>query len=191
MLHGNAGQASYRSYVLDCLGKDDGLFVVEYPGYGDMTGRPSSKSLNEAARSAYQVLKKQFPEHRIWVLGESLGSGPASLLAKEPEPPAGIVLAVPFCRLRDVAVEKFGRFLVTAFMTDDWDNAAALAGYKGPVIIYGATQDQVIPFHHARKLADQLPGSIFREINCGHNDWASPWYVDLKEIGEIEEQEAG
>ena len=47
----------------------------------------------------------------------------------------------------------------------------ALAGYAGSVEIYAAKQDDVIPNHHARSLHDKVPGSLFTEIDGGHNTW--------------------
>src|SRR5512133_2108425 len=35
MLHGNAGQASDRSYALPSFSPEDSVYILEYPGYGN------------------------------------------------------------------------------------------------------------------------------------------------------------
>lgn len=55
MMHGNAGQAADRDYVLRRMSGQDSLYVLEYPGYGFREGRPSLESLNRAALEAYRL----------------------------------------------------------------------------------------------------------------------------------------
>lgn len=179
-VHGNGGQAVYRGYARECLSDHDSLFVLEYPGYGSRTGSPSEAAFNEAAVAAYQSLKASYPEAEINVLGESLGSGPSCHLATLAEPPNRIVLLVPFDRIIDVAKSKFPFLPIGLMMFDRWDNIEALKAYKGRIDIYGATQDEIIPITHAKKLAAALPGSVFHEIDCGHDGWADRRWVDLR-----------
>ena len=56
-------------------------------------------------------------------------------------------------------------------MRDQWDNVAALQKYTGPVEIYATRDDEVIPFKHARALADALPNARLIEMPGGHNSW--------------------
>jgi hypothetical protein len=105
MMHGNAGQASYREYVLNLMAETDSLYVLEYPGYGARPGRPTRESMNRAASEAYQLLRARSPGIPVCVLAESIGSGPACALASEKTPPDKIVLAVPFDTLASVGAE--------------------------------------------------------------------------------------
>ena len=70
-------------------------------------GSPSLESINQAASSAYQLLRARHPNTPVCVLGESLGSGPACALAREKIAPDKIVLVVPFDTLADVAARHF------------------------------------------------------------------------------------
>lgn len=126
MTHGNAGQASDRDYVLGCLSKDVSLYVLEYPGYGRRAGEPTLKSINSAAKEAYQILRRQFPSTPICVVGESIGTGPASVLSGQQPPPDKVVLIVPYDSLASVASEKFWFLPVRLILRDAWDNAEAL-----------------------------------------------------------------
>jgi pimeloyl-ACP methyl ester carboxylesterase len=180
MLHGNAGQASDRIYAIPCFSNEDSVFILEYPGYGNRDGVPSQESFNQAAKEAYLFLKDTYPKIPIGVVGESIGSGPASSLARLDRPPDKLVLIVPFDRLSLVAEDHYPAFLVRLLLKDDWDNVAALSTYKGPVEIYGAETDRVIPVAHAQALAAAVPSSKFVLIEGGHNDWSNQDRVRIR-----------
>lgn len=172
MLHGNGGQASDRNYAMHCFSAEDSVFVLEYPGYGNRNGTPSKASFNAAAKTGYQLLRETYPTTPVCVVSESIGSGPAASLAELNPPPDKLVLIVPFDKLSLVAKEHVPAFLVSLFLRSNWDNAAALAKFKGPVEIFGAKEDSIIPVDHAKKLAAAVPSSKFILIEGGHNEWS-------------------
>jgi len=172
MLHGNGGQASDRVYALDSFSRQDAVFILEYPGYGLRPGSPSMEHLNAAAAQAYQILRARFPKTPVCVVGESIGSGPASALALNTHPPDKIVLVVPFDTLSLVAAHHFPLMPVRLLLRDKWDNLKSLQAYQGPVEIFGARDDEIIPMARARALAASNPSWAFHEIQGGHNDWA-------------------
>lgn len=178
--HGNGGQAAGRAYAMRFFKPGDGVFVVEYPGYGDAAGEPGEQAINQAAISAYEALRARFGSARICVLGESMGSGPASVLGTLADPPRRITLVVPFDRIVDVAAESYPMIPVHLLMRDRWDNSEALSKFRGRLDIWGASRDQVIPVAHARKLAKALPRAVYHEFNSDHG-WADAQGVDLSE----------
>ena len=178
MLHGNAGQAAERDYVLSRMSEQDSLYVLEYPGYGAREGHPCLESINQAASEAYRLLRSKNPNAPVCVLGESIGSGPACSLAQEKTPPDKIVLVVPFDSLASAASERFYFLPVRLLLRDAWDNVEALRHYNGPVDIFGATGDTIIPIAHAKSLAKQIPVAHFTSITGGHNDWS--WNEQVK-----------
>ena len=180
MLHGNGGQASDRAYALPCFSADDAVFILEYPGYGRRAGVPSAQSFNAAARDAYRLLRATYPKLPVCVVGESIGSGPACVLANEDLPPAKLVLVVPFDRLSAVAREHFPSWLVAMVLKSDWDNVAALSCYRGPVDIFGASADTIIPVAHARALAAAIPAAKCTILEGGHNDWSRDGRVRIR-----------
>ena len=180
MLHGNAGQASDRLYALPSFPREDSVFFLEYPGYGDRQGIPSKETLNQAAREAYAFLRGTYPRIPVCVVAESIGSGPASSLAGLSQPPDKIVLIVPFDRLSSVAEDYFPSFLVNLLLKDDWDNVEALSKYKGPVDVFGAEADTVISVRHAKNLAASIPSSKLMIISGGHNDWSYEGRVRIR-----------
>jgi pimeloyl-ACP methyl ester carboxylesterase len=173
MTHGNAGQAAGRDYVLPHLSDHDSLYVLEYPGYGQRAGSPSKSSMNQAASTAYQTLRQQNPTVPVCVVAESIGSGPACALAQETNPPDKIVLIVPFDTLASVAAEHFPFLPARLLLRDNWNNVESLRQYHGPIDIFGALDDTIIPIAHARALARQIPQARFIAITGGHNAWSS------------------
>src|SRR5512141_1034312 len=108
--------------------------------------------MNQAASLAYRLLRSLHPNTPVCVLGESIGSGPACALAREQIAPDKIVLVVPFDSLASVASSRFWFLPVRLMLRDAWDNVATLRHYSGPVDIFGATGDTIIPIDHAKAL---------------------------------------
>lgn len=171
VLHGNGGQAAHREYLLEQVADDTVVYVLEYPGYGDRPGLASAANFNAAAREAYAAIRELHPGIPRGLIGESIGSGPASVLASGKHPPAKVVLLVPFDQFYRVAAERFPWLPVKWLLRDQWDNGAALRDYRGQIEIYAAPDDEVIPFKHARALADKLPAARMIEMRGGHNSW--------------------
>lgn len=180
MLHGNGGQAADRAYAVPSFSEQDSVFVLEYPGYGQREGKPSRAAFDAAAKEAYALLRKAYPNIPVCVVGESIGSGPSCVLATQSPPPDKIVLIVPFDKLTSVASHHFRFLPVSLIMEAKWDNAEALSTYRGLVEIFAAEGDTVIPTEHAKRLADSVPGVRFHSISGGHNDWASGGEVKIR-----------
>lgn len=180
LLHGNGGQASDRAYALPCFSPRDSVYILEYPGYGNREGKPSEKTINAAAEAGYRFLRASFAFTPICVAAESIGSGPACYLAGLDQPPDKLVLVVPFDNLASVAKDHYPSVVVNLLLSNDWDNVQALASYKGPVEIYGAKDDTIIPVKHAAALAASVPGAKFIQIDGGHNEWSQQPQVRFK-----------
>jgi surfactin synthase thioesterase subunit len=148
------------------------VYVLEYPGYGKRKGTPSRRVFDAAAKEAYAALRARFPDKRICVAGESLGSGPASVLASVTPPPDKLVLVVPFDSIRSVGRHHATWLPTSLILAGTWDNIAALRDYRGPVEIFAAERDEVIPASHARALAKAVPQARFHLIPGGHG-WAN------------------
>jgi pimeloyl-ACP methyl ester carboxylesterase len=172
MLHGNGGQAADRTYAMFAFDPAYSVFILEYPGFGQREGTPSRRAFDVAAREGYAELRARFPGKPLCVAGESLGSGPASILSREQPAPDKIVLVVPFDRITDVARDHVRWLPVSLILMGTWDNIDALRGYAGPIEIFGAEKDEVIDVRHARALAESVPQAKFHLIAGGHG-WAN------------------
>lgn len=179
MLHGNGGQAADRAYALPAFSATDAVFILEYPGYGQRPGKPSRSSLDAAAREAYALLRTRFPGTPVCVVAESIGSGPAATLGALDQPPDKLVFIVPFDDLRSVArdhVSSAGSLLLAG----TWHNSEVLKDYSGPMEVFGAESDTIIPVRHAQSLAQSRPQAKFHFIRGGHNDWSAQSGVKIR-----------
>jgi len=184
-LHGNAGQASDRTYVLPSFSIQDSVYILEYPGYGIRQGSPSLTAFNTAAREAYELLRIQFPDRPVCIAAESIGSGPASFLATIPNPPDKIVLITPFDRLSKVAADHYSFLPVQLILRDNWDNIEALKTYKGQLELFAARADSIIPIAHAKAIADSKPSARFHVIEGDHNDWSDSGKVKIRYMPQV------
>jgi surfactin synthase thioesterase subunit len=179
MLHGNGGQAAGRVAALDHFATRDAVFILEYPGYGTRPGTPSRSSFDAAALAGYQALRAQYPGKPVCVVAESLGSGPASTLARVAQPPDKLVFIVPFDVLKTVAHEHVPYLPTSLILAGSWNNVESLAGYAGPIDVFGAEHDEVIPVAHARNLAASRPQAKFHLIPGGHG-WLPQSVVQIR-----------
>lgn len=179
-LHGNAGQATDRTYVLPSFSVKDAVYFLEYPGYGSRAGSPSRSSINAAARQAYELLRAQFPTTPVCVAAESIGCGPAAFLATNTRPPDKIVLILPFDTLANVAAHHYPFLPVRFLLRDNWDNITSLQAYQGELEIFAARADTIIPVSHAKLLAASKPSAIFHLIDGDHNEWADGTKVTIR-----------
>ncbi|MEE9455239.1 MAG: alpha/beta fold hydrolase [Paracoccaceae bacterium] len=171
--HGNAGSACNWRYLgvnhLAAFGYD--VLVVEYPGYGGDGQRPSKSGIEVTLeKTALWSVQEQY--ENISVMGDSLGSGAASIYAARYGAKA-VFLFAPFDSVYNVAWGQgflFPRFI----LTEGFDNIAMLADVDAPVMILHGLQDEVIAPRHSENLAQELLANgrqVHRETRAGigHN----------------------
>ena len=158
LFHGNAGSAVHRDYFVQGFAPYLAVHVMEYPGYGPRSGKPSEKAFMEAGQAALEQLRRERPG-RIFLGGESLGTGVACRLAgANPERVSGVFLSTPFTSLADLARSHYPIFPVRWFLRDRFENVRHLQSYAGPVAILLAGRDEVVPVHLGRKLYESYEG---------------------------------
>jgi uncharacterized protein len=134
-----------------------GVLLAEYRGYGDNPGEPSEEGLYADARGALAWLETEgFAAAQVAVVGNSIGSGPATQLAGENRVGA-LVLVSPFSSMPDVAAEKFPWLPGRGLVRDRFDNAAKLGAVTSPVLLIHGQGDAMIPEAHSRRLAIAAP----------------------------------
>ncbi len=162
VFHGNAGYALHRTYYAEGFRALPGadawqVHIFEYPGYGARTGRPSESAIKLAADVAVRPLREK--GRRVFLVGESLGSGVACHLAgKHPDDIAGLLLITPFTSLADVGRHHYPVFPVGLLLRERYDNTKALGTYRGPAVFLLAGRDEVIPAKLGRRLHDGYEG---------------------------------
>jgi hypothetical protein len=185
VFHGNAGYALHRTYLVYGFDSSMDVYLFEYPGYGARDGKPSEKSIFKAAEEALLQARTE-RSGRIFLAGESLGSGVAAHLAgAHPELVAGALMITPFSSLVDVARSHYPYLPVRLLLRDKYENAKALKTYRGPIAVLLAGEDEVIPVRFGQKLYDGYEGPKQRWVQVGrrHNtlDYSpgSPWWKEV------------
>jgi pimeloyl-ACP methyl ester carboxylesterase len=187
VFHGNGGTAADRGfYTKELGGLGYRVILAEYPKYGGRKGE-----LGEAAfvRDADETVRLAFENFGgpIFLLGESLGCGVASAVARiTPVPVEGIVLMTPWDTLRSVAKSHFPLLPVRLFLKDSYDNVGNLTSFRGRIAIVGAGRDEFIPIRHALNLYRSLSSPAVKMWvieGAGHNDWpvmvGPPWWKEV------------
>ncbi len=158
------------------------LLVVNYRGYGGSTGRAGQKELYEDALALhdYLIRKGTDPRHLV-VMGRSLGSGMATMLAAN-RPVAGAILITPFDSLAEVAAAHYPFFPVRLLLRHPFPSNEWARQTSHPALIVAASDDFIVPAVHARRLAEHWAGprDVHILTGVGHNDVeANPDYYPL------------
>jgi fermentation-respiration switch protein FrsA (DUF1100 family) len=159
-----------------------GVLLVEYPGYGRSEGKPSQQSITDAMLAAYDWAARnpRVDAQRIVAHGRSMGGGAVGQLLRQRQL-AALVLESTYTSLADmVRAHHVPDFLILNRL----DTRAALADYRGPVLILHGTRDLNIPFSHAKLLAAAAPQARLVELDCGHNDCPPQWELVLGFLAE-------
>lgn len=170
-LHGNAGNLQgwfsnadfYRSANFD-------LFMVDYRGYGKSSGRIESQAQLEAdVLAAWQQMAAQYAGRRRVIVGQSLGTGLAAILAAQVQPEL-TVLVSPYSSMVAVAHQLYpwvpGALLRYPLRTDRF-----LPQVQGPVLLLHGGRDDLLPVAHSHALQRLVPTAGMLIVDeAGHND---------------------
>ncbi len=172
-LHGNAGDMSHRLDRIAALHRlGAAVLIIDYRGYGESGGQPSEAGLEHDARAAWHWLVREagYGSQRIIVQGRSLGAALAASLAAEHDP-AALVLESAFTSLPALAADLYPWLPARHLTRLDFDTAGALARTRCPLLLAHARDDEIVPYTHARTLADIRPeATTFVRLGGGHND---------------------
>ncbi|MEZ4300207.1 MAG: alpha/beta fold hydrolase [Polyangiaceae bacterium] len=165
------------------------LFVVDFRGYGQSTGRPTFSTLlsdaHPVAARFHAFLAATHPTHRRFVMGRSLGAWPAcELAARAPASFEALLLESPSASLPRILAR-----LAAPLPPSESDALVAahlekLASIRLPTLILHGRRDTLIPLHHAESLKSHLksaPCTLQVIDNAGHNDIlfrGQPLYFD-------------
>ena len=192
VFHGNAGYALHRTYFVQGFESihdavDWQVYLFEYPGYGARSGRPCEVAIKQAADEAFRLLRES--DQRVFLIGESLGSGVACYLAgKYAEEIAGLLLITPFTSLVDVGRHHYPILPVRLLLRERYDSSESLRHYRGPVAFLLAGRDEVIPTPLGRRLYEEYEGpkELFVHEDGTHNTLTyEPGAVWWREVTEF------
>lgn len=151
-LHGNGGSLENwgtAAEVYTALRYD--VFMLDYRGYGKSEGKITSEAqLYADVQAAYTDLCRSYAEDKITVLGYSIGTGPAAMLAAHNQP-RRLILQAPYYSMVDMMKNTYS-FLPVFLLkyplhTDDFVRQT-----KAQIVIFHGDADEVIYYGSSLKL---------------------------------------
>jgi uncharacterized protein len=170
-LHGNAGSLNSWANVAQTytdIGYD--IFLLDYRGYGKSSGNIySEKQLYDDVQVAYDLVKNKYKEERIIVLGYSIGTGPASMIAANNNP-GRLILQAPYYSLSDMMTQHYP-FVPTFFLKYQFDIASFITQVKAAVTIFHGNNDAIIDVNSSIRLKEKFKANDELIIldSAGHN----------------------
>jgi pimeloyl-ACP methyl ester carboxylesterase len=152
---GNAEEVSWMLEETARRTPGTGWLLVDYRGYGSSGGSPSEKALIEDALRWYDQMSHQYKT--IHVFGRSLGTGVAVQIAAQ-RPVAGVILVAPFDSLVEVGKRHYPFLPVNWMLKHRFDSVAVAPKIAAPLLCIVATDDEIIPVAHAKRLYEAWGG---------------------------------
>jgi fermentation-respiration switch protein FrsA (DUF1100 family) len=161
ILHGNGETAEILNFIPFFRMVGIPALTFDYRGFGHSSGWPSEQGLYRDAEAAAAMAQELtgLPYSQFVVLGNSIGSGPASYLASKIQPRALIIIA-GYQDFADLVAEKppysllsFGlryRFPVREYVKKLTSQCVVLAHGR---------RDEIIPFSHLAGISGAVPST--------------------------------
>nr|WP_294859494.1 alpha/beta fold hydrolase [uncultured Fluviicola sp.] len=155
-LHGNSGSINSCRIVAETFTRlNYDVFMLDYRGYGKSEGEITEEAqTHRDIRTAYNELKKSYPEDKIAVLGYSIGTGFAAKLASDNHPKL-LILHAPYYNMTDLMKHKYP--ILPAFIlryklkTNEY-----LKSCQMPVIVFHGDRDHGVYTGSSSKLKQEF-----------------------------------
>ena len=170
-LHGNRGNLNDQVEVSEFysnLGFD--FFTMDYRSFGKSTGELiNEEQFFSDVELVYDSIKKLYDESTIRIIGYSVGTGSAAMLASK-NTPKSLTLMAPYYSLVQMTVNRY-KIIPTFLLKYPFETYKYLQDVKCPVEIIHGTNDDVLPFSGSVQLSKLLkPQDSFIQIKGqGHN----------------------
>jgi fermentation-respiration switch protein FrsA (DUF1100 family) len=152
------------------------VLIPEYVGYGMSGGTAGEKGCYATADAAYDYLltRKDVSAGKIVAAGGSLGGAVAIDLAFR-KPVAGLATFSTFTSMGEMAARNYPFVPVKLLLRHRFESERKMARARCPVLIGHGTEDALVPYAMADRLAAAAPGPVtrLRVEGAGHNDFFS------------------
>lgn len=176
--HGNRGSLADRIWIArDLSSLPYHLFLFDYRGYGNSSGKPSARGTRRDVIAAWDYVQARLgggANPPIALFGSSLGGAIAGQLLGE-RPLRCVILEGTFTSTLSMGNRFYPWMFPRLTCINRYDTLAALQKYTGPLLISHSTHDAVIPFDMGKKLFDAAPSAQkeFFEFTGPHGEF--PW----------------
>lgn len=154
--HGNYGNVTECMQFLDLFEESGYSYaLVDYPGYGKSTGRPSEKGLYASADALYDhaINDLGYRADQVIIYGLSLGGTVAVDLSSRVDEAALVVMS-SFTSTHDVARERFSSVLMQPgmFLRNKYESINKINKVDAPVLLIHGDQDEILSIHNSERL---------------------------------------
>jgi uncharacterized protein len=181
---GNAGNIYNRLHLAYHL-KDIqvSLLIYDYRGFGNSPGIATTNNIIEDGEQVYNYVRSTYPNRKIILWGESMGSAVAWHLAAKYDV-LGLIITSGYASLAEVISGLVFPCLGEAlsYLMFLPDNIVHASKIRCPVLFLHAGDDTLITISHAEKLRGLIPtNSIFITTHGGHNFDISKHVSEIKD----------
>lgn len=152
-IYGNMGCLAWCDNMLQELYKQGAnVACIEWPGFGVADGEASEQGCYEAEQAAYDYLvgtEKIEPE-TLYVMGHSLGTGPAADLASKNKV-AGVILASGYTTIGAVAQNFYPLLPCKLVVVHQFATVNKIPSINAPILLIHSADDPVIPYWMSEK----------------------------------------
>ncbi len=148
------------------------LFMLDYRGHGKSGGKINSeKQLYIDVQDAYNDMKIVYPEKNIIILGQSIGTGPATMLAANNHPKK-LILQAPYYSITDW-IQNVVPNIDTSVIMYKFNTYQFLQKTTVPIIIFHGDADNAIYYGSSKKLSAffKQGDRLITLKGEGHNDF--------------------
>jgi len=175
VFHGNGALALHLVEQFQKVMDDGyGVLFAEYRGYGGNDGKPTEDGLSKDAIAHLKFIKEKYPNTKIILYGQSLGSAVAIDLAyRHPEKLAALILEVPFDSVLNVADKSYPFIpFKNILLLDKYHSDKKIGKIFIPSLFLLARQDEIVGFDGGQRLFELAnePKKIYIFDKARHMD---------------------
>ena len=151
-LHGNAGAVDSWGDISKIY-TDNGydIFILDYRSFGKSSGNITDESqFNKDVSYAYKNMMQHYSQDKIVVVGYSIGTGPATILASDFKPKT-LILQAPYYSLPDLGATQIP-FIPTFLYKFKFETFKYISKVKCPIYIFHGDKDLLINISNSKKL---------------------------------------
>jgi len=152
-LHGNMGAVDSwgkQAAFYNSIGYD--FFIIDYRGYGKSEGKIEDETqFNKDIDVVYDFLKTKYSEYKISIIGYSIGSGPATILASKNNPKR-LILQSAYFNFGELSNSKLP-FVPNFIKRYKFETNKYIPKVKAPVYLFHGEMDALIPFENSVRLS--------------------------------------
>lgn len=152
-IYGNMGCLAWCDPMLQELYKQGAnVACIEWPGFGVAGGDASEQECYEAEQAAYDYLTgtEKIDPKTLYVMGHSLGTGPAADLASK-NPVAGVILASGYTDIGAVAQNFYPYLPCKLVVVHRFATIKKIPSIQAPILFIHSANDTIIPYWMSEK----------------------------------------